>query len=47
MLQNTSPEGCAGVLSVINTYYNRDVPIGSYKGTDLSADAPYLDCELM
>lgn len=34
---------CAGVLSVLNTYYGRsDLPIGAYKGDGLAPDASYL-----
>ena len=40
---NTSPARCAGVVSVINHYYGRDgLPIGAYKGADLSPTAPFL-----
>lgn len=40
---NTSPARCAGVVSVINRYYGRDLlPIGAYKGDDLSPTAPFL-----
>ena len=43
VIQNSSPKGGAGVASVLNTFYGRDnVPIGAYKGTDLSPDAPFL-----
>jgi len=43
ILQNTSPQPCAGVISVINTYYGRpELPIGAYKGTDLDPNASYL-----
>ena len=43
VVQNTSPKGGAGVISVLNHYYGRDsVPIGAYKGTDLSPEAPFL-----
>ncbi|KAK3273444.1 hypothetical protein CYMTET_18313 [Cymbomonas tetramitiformis] len=43
VVQNTSPPPCAGAISVLNNYYGRDeVPIGAYKGTDLSPDAKYL-----
>ena len=32
VMQNTSPQPCAGVISVINTYYGRpELPIGAYK----------------
>ena len=43
IVQNTQPPKCAGVISVINHYYGRDdIPIGAYKGKDLSATSPYL-----
>lgn len=43
IVQNTSPEKCAGVVSVLNHYYGRDsMPIGAFKGSGLSPDAPFL-----
>eukprot|EP00756_Hemistasia_phaeocysticola_P003976 Hpha_TRINITY_DN12563_c0_g1::TRINITY_DN12563_c0_g1_i2::g.50772::m.50772 len=43
VVQNSSPPKCAGVISVINTYYGREsIPIGAYKGPGLEANATYL-----
>lgn len=43
IVQNTSPQHCAGVISVLNHYYGRDdVPIGAYKGNDLDPNAHFL-----
>ena len=43
VVQNTQPIKCAGVISVLNHYYGRDhIPIGAYKGKDLSPNSPYL-----
>jgi galactose mutarotase-like enzyme/inosine-uridine nucleoside N-ribohydrolase len=42
IVQNTYPPKGVGVISVLNHYYHRDyIPIGSYKGKDLSP-TPYL-----
>ncbi len=42
VIQDSSPIYGAGVISVINTYYGRpSLPIGAYKGTDLSPNASY------
>merc|ERR1711924_301722 len=43
---DTIPAKCPGVVSVLNHYYGRDdIPIGSYKGTDLQQTntASYVD----
>ena len=38
---NTAPPLCPAVVSVLNHYYGRDdVPIGSYKGSDLAPTLP-------
>eukprot|EP00929_Paragymnodinium_shiwhaense_P101727 TRINITY_DN6488_c0_g1_i2.p1 TRINITY_DN6488_c0_g1~~TRINITY_DN6488_c0_g1_i2.p1 ORF type:complete len:345 (+),score=28.16 TRINITY_DN6488_c0_g1_i2:57-1037(+) len=39
---NTNPQPCAGVISVLNTYYNRQhLPIGAYKGPGLDPNSPF------
>lgn len=39
---NTSPDKCPGVVSVMNHLYGRDdIPIGSYKGSDLQKSTPH------
>lgn len=41
IVQDTSPPQCAGVISVLNHYYDHDeVAIGAYKGTDLLPSEP-------
>ena len=43
VLQNTSPKLCAGVISVLNTWYGReDLPIGAYRGSGLNPNDSYL-----
>lgn len=43
IVQNTEPPQCAGVISVLSHWYDRDdVPIGAYKGSGLTGSNPPL-----
>eukprot|EP00312_Isochrysidales_sp_CCMP1244_P001800 CAMPEP_0196687984 /NCGR_PEP_ID=MMETSP1090-20130531/15735_1 /TAXON_ID=37098 /ORGANISM="Isochrysis sp, Strain CCMP1244" /LENGTH=457 /DNA_ID=CAMNT_0042026833 /DNA_START=42 /DNA_END=1415 /DNA_ORIENTATION=+ len=40
VMQNTAPPAVAGVISVINNYYGRNVPIGAYRGSGVLDSRP-------
>lgn len=42
VVQNSMPTLGIRAISVLNHYYDRDVPIGAYKGTGLNTSGPYL-----